>query len=210
MEVSVELGGMFGGKTTALHAKAKRHLLAGDSVLFLVPEIDNRYSLTRSVSHDGSGIRTTRIGKTHLLSELPPAPFDITDTDVVCIDEFQFLEGVVEFITLMRAVKRTKPFYLYLAGLASDFNGNPWKNVTDVCPAHVTAITLHAGICIVCRGLAYCSRKIAGNRGELVDVGGADKYVPTCHLHLKEPAEIPQDLLDRRKIALEQIKKISN
>ena len=88
--VEVISGCMFAGKTEELIRRIKVLEIAHKKVLVFKPQIDNRYSDTKVVSHAGSSVESFVIAK-------PCEIFDYLsdDTEVVAIDEVQFFDDSI-------------------------------------------------------------------------------------------------------------------
>ncbi|HLX52303.1 MAG TPA: hypothetical protein VKR58_00080 [Aquella sp.] len=106
---------------------------------------------------------------------------DVSDYHVIGIDEGQFFSGIVP--TIRKWVLTLKKKVL-IASLDSDFKLQPFGEVhllIGLCaPGHITKLY---AICKKCEPhkmkKAGCTMKITDDN-TLIDVGGADKYLPVC------------------------------
>ena len=88
--IEVICGSMFSGKTEELLRRIKRAEFANQKVLLVKPKIDNRYSDTNVVSHQGSALASQLIDNSSEINAL------WTDEKIVAIDEAQFFDsGIV-------------------------------------------------------------------------------------------------------------------
>ena len=119
MSVTLILGPMFAGKTSALHSHMAKAMLAGKPTLLLVPHIDTRYTRKAlSTSHDGVGLQATRTAA--LLDVAVP-------TGVVGIEEAHFFEDLAPF--LVQQIQQGND--VYVAGLHADSNRKPWPSISQ-------------------------------------------------------------------------------
>ena len=90
-------GCMFAGKTEELIRRIKVLEFAKQNILVFKPRIDNRYSETKIASHAGSMVESILIDRAaDILDHVTE------DTDVVAIDEVQFLdEDVIEVCRIL-------------------------------------------------------------------------------------------------------------
>src|SRR5678816_2127416 len=117
--IEVIAGVMFSGKSEELIRRVRRGIIARRRVQVIKSHLDTRYTGLYSASSHSGG-------------ELDAAPVDSAaeifrqvraDTDIVAIDEAQFLDaGLVEVVTeLAHSGKR-----VILAGTDTDFRGEPF------------------------------------------------------------------------------------
>ena len=84
--LEVICGSMFSGKTEELIRRLKRANFAKQRVQIFKPSIDNRYSDTDVVSHEGHSIQSISVDSSQNIL------LYATDVDVVGIDEVQFFD----------------------------------------------------------------------------------------------------------------------
>lgn len=172
------IGCMFSGKTTELLREASTYESIGKSIMYVSPILDTRSNDLQT--HDRS--RSATCIKLGSLSEI--FKMDLTNIDVICIDEAQFFEGVEEFI--LESEKRFHDKILLFACLSGDADRKPWA-----CVAPLIALSDE-----IRHLTAYCSVRrdgvtrapfskrlpaVEGTRdGNKVDIGGADKYQAVC------------------------------
>lgn len=170
MSVTLILGPMFAGKTSALHSHIAKAMLAGKPTMLLVPNIDTRYTRKAlSTSHDGIGLQATRTDK--LLSIAVP-----TNGTVVGVEEAHFFEDLPTFL-----VQQTQAGnHVVVAGLHADSNRQPWPCISQAMALADHIVFKHA-VCICCGENASCSKRIENTQQGKVQVGGADKYVAVCN-----------------------------
>lgn len=185
------MGCMFSGKTSQMVAEGERLERSGKKVIYFKHSSDTRYEeeedQAEEIEHGRAALVRSHNGETRrgfavkslVWEELPrQIQLAVTTADVICIDELQFMQGAIEFC--MR-VTNTEKIILF-AALDGDFNMNAFPLVAEILPKCEKFKKLHA-VCIACGGRASFSRKIAGDPSQVVEVGGADKYVPTCRKH---------------------------
>ncbi len=162
-------GSMFSGKTEELIRRLRRAKIANQKVEIFKPTIDNRYSDKKVVSHDANFINSTSVA--NACDILP----QITDCDVVGIDEAQFFdEDLVEVCNTLadRGVR------VVIAGLDMDFKGNPFGVMPKLFSISEYVTKVHA-ICMRCGDLAHYSHRLS-THDDLVFLGEKDSYEPLC------------------------------
>ena len=169
--LTVNVGGMFSGKTSELLRQGKRHILAKDVVIYVKPSIDSRFSEDEIVAHTGDCTKAivVDIDKTIIVDE-------VLSSDVVLIDEVQFfneqiIEDIVELVGMGKKV--------YCSGLDLTFNMQPF-NITGKLMCLADTINKYKAVCGVCGNDAYVSAKKDGGNSNTIDVGASDKYIPLC------------------------------
>lgn len=177
--IEVICGSMFSGKTEELIRRMKRAKFAKQNVEIFKPAIDTRYSEEDVVSHDHSSIVSTPIDTSSSILLLS------SDTDVVGIDEAQFLdEGLVDVCNQLanRGVR------VIVAGLDMDFKGIPFGPMPALCAIADEVTKVHA-ICVKCGNLAYVSHRIVEGERRVM-LGEQSEYEPLCRECYKKATEM--------------------
>mmetsp|Transcript_27601 Transcript_27601/g.44278 ORF Transcript_27601/g.44278 Transcript_27601/m.44278 type:complete len:229 (+) Transcript_27601:755-1441(+) len=175
-EIHIIIGPMFAGKTTALLERVAVEEANGLHVTLVKSCKDSRYSDDEIVSHDGVARRCNAVAR---LADLQGAVGDEqwTGTDVIAIDEAQFIPDLVAFCTAAADVHRKK---VIVAGLDGDFRRNRFGPVLDLLPL-CDSVTKLAGRCAGCAERpALFSMRLAVDKSTVELVGGADLYKPVC------------------------------
>lgn len=191
--VEVICGVMFSGKSEELMRRVRRSTLAKKRCQVFKSHLDERYGGINSVgSHDGSKVEAEPISNSFDLAEriLP-------DTEVVAIDEVQFLDrGVVDVVNALadRGVR------VIAAGTDMDFRGRPFGPINDLLAIAETITKLHA-ICVKCGSLATRNQRLingepAPAEGPTIQVGGLESYEARCRMCHEVPSA------DRAQISL--------
>lgn len=174
--IEVIVGPMYGGKSEELIRRIKRAKIAKQKVQVFKPIIDDRYSKTEVVSHDGIKVEAMCIDKSLHILELVDE-----DTDVVAIDEVQFFDqGIIEVCS--KLADRDKR--VICAGLDMDFRGEPFGAIAGVIAIAEFVDKIQA-ICIVCGNPATrTQRLINGEPAKYSDpvvlVGAHESYEARC------------------------------
>lgn len=166
--LTVNVGPMFSGKTTALQQQGIKHMKAKHKTIFLKPFFDNRYSDGYIVSHDGFKVPAINIDDTLLLPQ-------VLESDVILIDEIQFLPELI-IKDLWKLINLGKT--IYCSGLDMDYKGNGF-DTTMKTMAMADQVNKFTAICKVCGKDATMSCKKDEN-GQRVELGHEDIYFPTC------------------------------
>lgn len=178
--LEVICGSMFAGKTEELIRRLKRLEYAKKTFYVFKPQIDNRYSETDVVSHNGQAIQAIAINQAReALDFLTP------DTAVVAFDEVQFFdETVIEVIEVIAA----KGIRVIAAGLDMDFRGEPFGVIPKLL-AKAEFVTKLTAICTVCGEPATRTQRLidgqpANYHDPIVLVGAKESYEARCrHCH---------------------------
>jgi thymidine kinase len=199
-------GSMYCGKSEELIRRLKRVGYAGQKFILFKPAIDDRYELTKVLTHEsnkakkvimdllkkhdydihqGSLIRIIMDNLAGSLDAFPVAtPQEILelvtdDIDVVGIDEVQFFSA--DLIPVIKELNN-RGKRVIMAGLDLYASGEPFGIVNDLACISKYVDKLHA-VCVDCGSDAYISYKVAnevGNKESQVDVGSTGKYIALC------------------------------
>lgn len=172
--LKVFTGPMFSSKSTGLIEHLRRAKIAKKSVILFKPAIDNRYSVSEVVSHNGEKLDAVVIDH---YSEI----FALASTyDVVGIDEVQFFEPLV-IETLNMLANDGKE--VVVAGLNADFMGQPFET-TALVLHHADRVEKLTSVCRLCGSDAVWTQLIQDGKevtgGDPVHVGGLESYEPRC------------------------------
>lgn len=172
-KLEVNVGGMFASKSSALIAQGKRHILAGHKVLYIKPDIDNRYSDEEIVTHDGQKVEALKVGIKELDSLL--AYKDVNEAEVILIDEVQFFRYSIVH-EIKELVDRGK--VIYVSGLDMDYKAEPFQ-VTAYLAGVADEVNKFKAVCSDCGADAYVTAKTSGSNNR-VELGSKDIYKPVC------------------------------
>lgn len=166
-KLTINVGPMFSGKTTALQQQGKKHISAGQNVLFLKPSMDNRYSDSEIVSHDGERVNAVNITDSVLI--------DLAfQSDVILIDEVQFLPISIidEIWTLLEKGK-----IVYCSGLDMNYLAEGFDTTMHLM-AMADKINKFASICHCGKEATMSSKRV--DNGIEIELGSSESYYPTC------------------------------
>lgn len=191
--IEVISGVMFAGKTEELIRRVRRAVIARRKVQVFKSHLDARYAgIYHVATHDGLTVEAEPVDS----AEQVMRAFR-HDTEVVAVDEVQFLdEGIVEVADTLanRGVR------VVLAGTDVDFRGLPFGALpTLMCIAEVVD-KLHA-ICVVCGGPATRNQRLIDGEpapwtSPTIMVGGRESYEARCrHCHRVPRADADQTAL---------------
>jgi thymidine kinase len=199
-------GSMYSGKSEELIRRLKRAQYGGQQYKLFKPELDNRYSNNKVVTHENNDI-TQNVNdvleshldskvKKHLVQRITEnlsgslvahsvknaeEILDLTrdNIDVVGIDEVQFFdEDLIKVID--KLIK--KDIRVIMAGLDLYSSEEPFGIVPKLACKTKYVDKLHA-VCVDCGENAYISHKIDNNNDNKksnIDVGSTGKYIPLC------------------------------
>jgi len=169
-------GSMFSGKTEELIRRVRRAEIARQRVQVFKPKIDNRYAVTEVASHDGLHFEAEVIEKaSEVLEKLRP------DTNVVAIDEAQFLDWVVADVARILADRGIR---VIVTGLDLDFRAEPFGPMPLLLAEAELVDKLHA-ICVVCGAPASRTQRLINGQpahynDPVIMVGASEVYEARC------------------------------
>ncbi|MDP4281388.1 MAG: thymidine kinase [Bacteroidota bacterium] len=167
--IEVICGSMFSGKTEELIRRLNRARIAKQKVEIFKPAVDTRFDEQQVVSHDAHSILSTPVESSSeilLLSQ---------DVNVIGIDEAQFFDGELPSVCNKLANSGIR---VIVAGLDTDYRGNPFGPMPDLLAIAEYVTKLHA-VCMNCGDLANFSHRIIANPRQVV-LGEKDAYEPLC------------------------------
>ncbi len=187
-------GCMFAGKTEELIRRINVLQFAKQKILVFKPRIDNRYSETKVASHAGSMVDSILIDKASEILDYVTA-----DTDVVAIDEVQFLDEDIIEVTEVLAKHGIR---VMCAGLDTDFRGQPF-GVMPILLTEAEFVTKLTAVCTVCGGPATRTQRIVNGEAAnwndpTIVVGAKEAYEARCR-HCHEIIGRPRRLQDPLK-----------
>lgn len=157
-----------------------RTILHPPKVQVFKPRKDNRYSKIKVVSHTGKSVSAeTIISASDLLSLVNE------ETDIIAIDEAQFLDTALPAICRWFAEKRGK--HIVVAGLNTDFRGEVFGPMGELA-AVADEIILKSAKCTICGRAALRSQRLVdGEPANYYDpielIGEKEMYEPRCKTH---------------------------
>ena len=179
--IEVISGVMFSGKSEELIRRVRRAVIARKKVQVFKSHLDARYAGIYSVSsHDGRTLEAVPIDTAEQISARLES-----DTQVVGIDEAQFLDNAV--VELASALAQ-RGLRVIVAGTDMDFRGEPFGPMPELLAVAEMVDKLHA-ICVVCGGPASRNQRLINGRPARYDsptimVGASDSYQARCrHCH---------------------------
>jgi thymidine kinase len=118
------------------------------------------------------------------------AEFVDRDTDVVAVDEVQFMDsGIVDVANDLA----DSGMRVIISGTDMDFRGLPFGPVGSLLAVAERIDKLHA-ICVVCGDLATRNQRLIDGRpapaeGPTIQIGGLESYEARCRAHHIVPSE---------------------
>lgn len=197
--IEVISGVMFSGKSEELLRRVRRALIARKRVQVFKSHLDDRYGGVFTISsHDGHQAEAIPVTNSVQIAEAI-----LKDTEVVAIDEAQFLDDGVVKVANALADRRVR---VILAGTDMDFRGEPFGPLPKLLAVAEKVDKLHA-ICVRCGDLATRNQRLidgqpAPAEGPTIQVGGAESYEARCRRCHQVPARDRAQvelLLDRQR-----------
>jgi thymidine kinase len=174
--IEVVSGVMFSGKSEELMRRVRRATLAKKRVQVFKSQLDDRYGIREVVSHDEGRLPARMVSTS---SELMAAV--LPDTEVVAIDEIQFLDdGVIGVVNALADAG----IRVVVAGTDMDFRGRPFGPIGALMAVAEKVDKLNA-ICVKCGELATRNQRLIDGRpapaeGPTIQVGGLESYEARC------------------------------
>lgn len=174
--IEVICGPMFAGKTEELLRRVKRLEYARKNIVVFKPIIDNRYSENEVVSHNNNRTKSVNISHARQIFTHIDA-----NTDVVAIDEIQFLDEEAVPICEHLAEQGIR---VIVSGLDRDFRGEPFSFMPKLLAIseYVTKLT---AICVKCGIPATRTQRIVNGKPARYDdpivlIGAEESYEARC------------------------------
>lgn len=174
-------GVMFSGKSEELIRRVRRGIIAKRSVQVFKSHLDARYAgLFQVSSHDGREVEAIPIDSAAEIFRQVR-----TDSEIVAIDEAQFLDD--DIVTVVTALAE-RGVRVILAGTDTDFRGEPFGAMGSLM-AVAEEVTKLRAICVVCGELACRNQRLVDGKPARWDsptimVGGRESYEARCrHCH---------------------------
>ncbi len=179
--IEVICGVMFSGKSEELIRRVRRGIIAHRRVQVFKSHLDSRYAgLYTVTSHDGTEIEAAPVDSAgEILRLIQP------DTEIVAIDEAQFLDPDIVAVATMQARRGIR---VIVAGTDTDFRGEPFGSMGDLMAVAEMVDKLQA-ICVVCGDPACRNQRLLNGKPARYDsptimVGGRESYEARCrHCH---------------------------
>jgi thymidine kinase len=175
--IEVIAGVMFSGKSEELMRRVRRALIARRRVQVFKSRLDSRYGgITQISSHTGLGIEAAPVDSAAEIFRLVKP-----DTEVVAIDEAQFLDDAIVAVATTLAERGVR---VIIAGVDTDFRGLPFGKLGELMAVAEDVAKLQA-ICVVCGDLACRNQRLINGRPARFDspvimVGGSESYEARC------------------------------
>ena len=169
------IGPMFSGKTLFLINKFNELNDNGESVLVINHNLDNRYSYTNIVAHNG---------KCMPISIMAEKLMDIKCDDYkncqnILINEGQFFPDLFEFTKKLLVENK----YIYISGLDGDFKQKKFGQILDLIPICDKITKLNAK-CSLCLKKEIDTKAIFSHRliesQDTILIGSSESYIPIC------------------------------
>lgn len=178
--LEIIVGPMFAGKTEELLRRIRRLEYAKQEVVVFKPRIDDRYDDNAITSHNKTRTDSINI-------DMAEEIFEHIDkgTDVVAIDEVQFLDDAVIDV-IDHLVQKGK--VVMVSGLDMDFRGEPFSFVPIFMSKAEYVMKLSA-VCVKCGAPATRTQRIIDGKpakyyDPVVMIGASESYEARCrHCH---------------------------
>ena len=179
--LEVICGPMFAGKSEELIRRIGRSIIAKQDVIVFKPIIDNRYSTSEVISHNGRKIEAYPIEYASEIYHYFREDLFGQFYHVVGIDEIQFFDSEILDVIWWLQKHGSK---IIVSGLDLDYRKNPFGDLPYLL-AMASEVTKLKAICQVCgEDAMYTQRLLNGSpapySGETVIVGATEQYEARC------------------------------
>lgn len=182
MSLTLIIGPMFAGKSSAILQRVRRAEVLGWKHLVITCSIDTRYDISgaRVVTHDHVGVEALGVKVLKGVRERK----DYSAAHLIIVEEGQFLPDLYEFV--LAAVEEDGK-EVVVVGLDGDSDRRPFGKVLDLIPLADEVVRI-TSLCKRCGDgkAALFSALVRGTKQGQVHVGGADMYEPLCRKHYLE------------------------
>jgi len=174
--IEVVCGSMFSGKTEELIRRVRRAHIARQRVQVFKHALDDRYTVQAITSHNGARIEAVSVtSSAEILEHVQPG------TEVVAVDEVQFLDGGIAGVAQMLARRGVR---VILTGLDTDFRGEPFGPMPHLL-ATAEEVTKLQAICMVCGAPASRTQRLVDGRpahytDPIIFIGARESYEARC------------------------------
>ncbi|MBS4218891.1 thymidine kinase [Bacillus sp. FJAT-49711] len=188
--IEVICGSMFSGKSEELIRRVRRTQFAKQTIMVFKPQLDNRYSISEVVSHNGTAVNAQPVQNSADILKAVHA-----DIDVVAIDEAQFFDDGIILVAQQLADSGHR---VIIAGLDQDFRGEPFGPMPHLMAVAEQVTKLHA-VCAVCGSPASRTQRLINGEpacyeDPIILVGAAEAYEARCRHHHEVPAGMNANL----------------
>jgi len=166
------LGSMYSGKSTELIRRATRCSIANKNCIVIKSKMDDRYSSSEQINtHDG------RTYPSVICDKLMTLNGTFHNIDVICIDEAQFFDDLVEFCLKMTELGKR----VIVAGLQGDYHRHNFGHMSELM-SYASKIDLLTAVCMICGSddATFSRRVIPNETNNLIRVGGKETYIAVC------------------------------
>src|SRR5882724_1580169 len=154
--IEVITGVMFAGKSEELIRRVRRAVLARRCVQVFKSHLDERFGGVYEITtHDGGAVEAHPVDSAAEIMRLVR-----TETDVVAIDEAQFLDDAIVHVATSLA---TMGVQVLLAGTETDFRGEPFGPMPKLLAVAEEVQKLHA-ICVICGADASRNQRLINGK----------------------------------------------
>ena len=177
-KITIYMGCMYSGKTSALISSCRRHLSIDRKILVINYAGDNRYSeFSEIVSHNKDKISCLKVNK------LGDINLDlILNVESIMIDEGQFFSDLSEYVTKWCDEYKKK---IYISALDGDYKRQPFGQILQLIP-NAEQVHKFNALCIKCKDGTEASFTHRLSKETEQVVIGASNYVPLCRQHYLE------------------------
>lgn len=167
MSLEIITGSMFSGKSSELVRRVKRLSSIGMKCLVINHSLDTRVNGDFVQTHCGTKISAKKTDNLNLL--------DVSQFDVIAIDEVQFFSNLKEFI-FENVEKKHK--HVIMVGLSGDSERAPFGEILSIIPL-ADQLTYKQALCAICKNgtLASFTKRISSEK-ETISIDST--YLPVC------------------------------
>ena len=193
--IEVVCGPMFSGKSEELIRRLRRAEIAGQRVLIVKPQIDDRYDIAHVVSHSGSRMRAIGV------ADSADIPTFAAGCDVVGVDEVQFFDPRVVEVCVALADGGLR---VIAAGLDTDFRAEPFGPMPGLL-ARAEMVDKLQAVCHRCGGPATRTQRLVNGvpapfSGDTIQVGALDAYEARCRGCFEPGADVARARGDQQVV----------
>lgn len=171
------VGPVCSGKSAELIRKVTRYQIAGFNVLLVKPKIDTRFPIVKS--RNGSEMVCYEMDKSEdiydLIVNYAMEGEGVRNVNIIAFEEAQFFPNLYPVVKDLLL----RNFKVVVSALDSDFNGEPFGDITKLLILSDTVVKLTA-VCMECKNdnaIFSQKLKVGGNQ---IEIGDLELYHPRC------------------------------
>lgn len=170
--LKIYTGPMYAGKSTVVTNIYKEAVASNIKTVVLTHKSETRYSVDHLSTHNKQHIPCCKYNT--ITGFIEDKYDEITNADIILIDEAQFFEDLLEVLQLVDRLKKS----VYVFGLVGDFKRNKFGNISDLL-VHCDDIENLSDKCNLCANRSVFSSRTIKSDCQIL-IGSVESYQSLC------------------------------